>query len=122
MTVFSYDKVQKRYLWTSLHGQVIAEGMLAPLYWPLLFLWCGIIIVSLGAYVYFSIAQTDTAFDIKKGERNIKTFTVENALLKVKLGEIISPLHLAEVARERGFVGVENPVYVQRGEGFLSTE
>jgi|GEM_PF-3337518 len=112
MTVFSYDKVQKRYFWTSLVPQTITGDMWQRAYWPVLFVLCATIIISLFSHVFFSIAQTDVSFDIKKTEREIKTMNNENSELKVRLAFITSPSRLAEVARDRGLVRVQHPTYI----------
>jgi len=112
MTVFSYDKVQKRYLWTSLIPQTAVGDVWQRAYWPILFLLCSAIVTSLFFHVFFSIAQTDIAFDIKKAERDVRTISSGNGELKVRLALITSPSHLAEVARDRGLVKAQNPMYI----------
>ncbi len=114
MTVFSYDKAQtqKRYLWTSLNAAVVPEGFFAHFFWPLLFLLCATIVVSLSAYVFFSVAQTDLAFDIEDAENNVRALSSANAELKLQLSEMTSPTRLGEIAKERGLVKIQNPIYI----------
>ncbi|MEK7498269.1 MAG: hypothetical protein AAB611_00205 [Patescibacteria group bacterium] len=112
MTVFSYDKVQKRYLWTSFIPQAVVGDGWQRAYWPILFLLCAIIVTSLFSHVFFSIAQTDIVFDIKKAEREVKTINGENGELRVRLALTTSPSRLADVARDRGLVKVQNPTYI----------
>ncbi|MBI5420817.1 MAG: hypothetical protein HZA35_00685 [Parcubacteria group bacterium] len=112
MTVFSYDKVQKRYLWASLVPHAMVGDIWQRLYWPALFSLSVTIMLSLFSYVFFSIAQTDIVFDIKKVERDMKVLGSESSELKVKLGVITSPLRLTEVANERGLVKIQNPLYI----------
>ncbi len=112
MTVFSYDRVQKKYLWTSLVPGTTTGDIWQRAYWPILFLLCAVIVGSLSSYVFFSIAQTDMVFDIKKAEREIKIIGSEGGELKVQLAVTTSPARLIEVAKERGLVKVQNPIYM----------
>ncbi|MBI5153009.1 MAG: hypothetical protein HZA36_00900 [Parcubacteria group bacterium] len=112
MTVFSYDKVEKKYLWASLVPCVATDDVWQRLYWPVLFSLCVIIGMLLFSHIFFSIAQTDFVFDIKKAEHDSKLLEGQNNELKMRLGMITSPLRLIEVAKERGLIKIQNPLHV----------
>ncbi|MDE1970466.1 MAG: hypothetical protein KGI50_02700 [Patescibacteria group bacterium] len=115
MTVFSYHKIQKRHLWSSWGNETQSFDLVAHLFWPLLFLLCGIIVTSLIIYVFLVTAKTSIAFDVQKSEQHVNAMLADNMGLTMTLGEETSPEALSAIANMRGLVQMHNPLYVVSG-------